>query len=203
MNKNKILIPVIVVLAVAVLAGGYWAWQRWQAERTAQQFLKGWAALGGLSGKEAEDYAKQLQGLANESAGGGTEETAQTPEQIYNAAEEVDMANKLVQSANSEIKPILNEVFGGAKLTQYLSNYMGFGENSGMVQFTLKRMVASGDGSKLTAALTAAGYTIVSSGKSDSTTSVTAEKSNKQYNFIFDDETQEISVVIFAVPATE
>lgn len=197
------LIPVIVVLAVAVLAGGYWAWQRWQAERTAQQFLKGWAALGGLSGREAEDYAKQLQGLANESAGGGTEETAQTPEQIYNATEEVDMANQFVKDTNTEVQPILAQVFGGAKLTEYLSNYFGMGEGSGMAQFTLKRMVASGDGNKLTTALTGDGYTILSSGKSDNTTSVIAEKNGKQYTFSFDDETQEITVVIFVAPATE
>lgn len=209
MNKNKMFIPIIVVLAVVVLAGGYWAWQRWQAQRAAEQILKSWAALGGLSGKDAEEYAKQLQGLGGnaglggETTGGGTEEAAQTPEQIYNAAEEVDATNALVLNAKSEIKPILAEIFGGAKLTQYLNNYMGMGEGSGMVQFTLKRMVASGDGNKLTAALTAAGYTIAASGKSEGTTSVTAEKDSKQYNFTFDDETQEISVIVFVTPTTE
>lgn len=196
------LIPVIVVLAVVVLAGGYWAWQRWQAERTAQQFLKGWAALGGLSGREAEEYAKQLQALANESAESEVEE-AQTPEQAYNAAEEVSMADKFVQDTNTEVQPILAQVFGGAKLTEYFSNYFGMGEGTGMAQFTLKRMVASGDGNKLTTALIGSGYTIISSGKSGDTTSVMAEKNSKQYTFSFDDETQEIAIVVFVVPAVE
>lgn len=203
MNKNKALIPVIVVLAVAVLAGGYWTWQRWQAQRAAEQLLRGWATLGGLSGKEAEDYAKQLQGLGgmgagNEVAGGG-EEREQTPEEKFNATEEIQTDSAFVRKANDEMGPIIREVFGEIKLSSFLSNYLGMGEDTGMVQFTVKRTATSSDLTKLSAAFTSRGFTIVTSGVESSSSSLMATKGNAQYTVTYDNGGQEITVIIFSV----
>lgn len=207
MSKNKALIPVIVVLAVAVLAGGYWTWQRWQAQRAAEQLLRGWATLGGLSGKEAEDYAKQLQGLegfgaGNEVAGGG-EEREQTPEEKFNATEEIQADSAFVRKANDEIGPIIREVFGEIKLSSFLSNYFGMGENSGMVQFTVKRVATSGDINKLGSAFTSRGFTVITSGFAEGSGSLMATKGETQYTLTYDKDSQEITVIIFSVEAAQ
>jgi hypothetical protein len=206
MSKNKALIPIVVVLAVAVLAGGYWAWQRWQAERAAQQLLRSWAALGGLSGKEAEEYAKQLQGLeyaglGNESAGGGEEE--QTPEENFNATEEIQVDSTFVREANNDIGPIIKEVFGEVKLSSFFSNYLGMGEGSGMVQFTVKRVATSSDINKLGSAFTSRGFTVITSGFAEGSGSLMATKGENQYTLTYDKDSQEITVVIFSAVVTE
>ncbi|MBI5072051.1 hypothetical protein HZB93_04175 [Candidatus Falkowbacteria bacterium] len=204
MNKNKALIPVIVVLAVAVLAGGYWMWQRWQAERAAEQLLRGWATLGGLSGKEAEDYAKQLQGLGGAGAGvtGGGEEREQTPEEKFNATEELQADIPFVTKAKNDIGPIISEVFGDIKLSSYLNNYLGMGEDSGMVQFTIKRGATASDLNKLSSAFTSRGFTVITSGVSGSEASLMLSKGNSQYTVTYESGGQEIVVVIFTVEAT-
>lgn len=205
MNKNKALIPVVVVLAVAVLAGGYWAWQRWQAERAAQQLFRNWATLGGLSGKDADDYAKQIQalensGLLNESAGGG-EERAETPEEKFKATEEIQVDSAFVRNANNDIGPIIEEVFGEAKLSSFLNNYLGMGENSGMVQFTVKRAATSSDINKLSSAFTSRGFTIITSGVDSGSATLMAAKDSSQYTVTYEIGEQEVAVVIFSVPA--
>lgn len=206
MNKNKALIPIVVVLAVAVLAGGYWAWQRWQAERAAQELLRNWATLGGLSGKDADDYAKQIQalensGLLNESTGG--EERAETPEEKFRATEEIQVDSAFVRKANNDIGPIIEEVFGEVKLSSFLNNYLGLGEDSGMVQFTVKRTATSSDINKLSSAFTSRGFTIITSGFADDSGSLMATKDEAQYTLTYDKDGQEITVVIFAAVATE
>ncbi len=206
MNKNKVLIPVIVVLAVAILAGGYWTWQRWQAQRAAEQLLRGWATLGGLSGKEAEDYAKQLQGLEGFGAGTDTttggEERERTPGEIFNATEELRVDIPFVTKAKNDIGPIVSEVFGDIKLSSYLNNYLGMGEDSGMVQFTIKRGATAGDLNKLTSAFTSRGFTVITSGVDSGSASLMLSKDNSQYTVTYESGGQEIVVVIFTVEAT-
>jgi len=207
MSKNKALIPIVVVLAVAVLAGGYWAWQRWQAERAAQQLLRSWATLGGLSGKEAEDYAKQVQALEDSGVWGGStgggEEREQTPEENFKATEELQVDSPFVKKAQNDIGPIISEVFGDIKLSSFLNNYLGMGEDSGMVQFTVKRATASSDLNKLSSAFTNRGFTVITSGIESGSSTLMVSKENSQYTITYENGEQEVAVVIFTVPAAE
>lgn len=192
MGKNKALIPIIVILAVAVLAGGYWAWQRYEEQRAAQQFLSGIAALGGANASDLQKLAEIANNLPTGETGG--EEAAQTPEGKYNAVEEVQVDSAFVKSAEDEIGPIVKGVFGGAKLSSFLNNY--FGEGTGMIVFTIPREVASGDLNKLNSAFTSQGYTIVSSGVEGSSGALTVSKNNVQYMMTFDIGGQELTIIV-------
>ena len=207
MNKNKVLIPVVVILAVAILAGGYWMWQRWQAERAAEQLLRGWATLGGLSGKEAEDYAKQMKALEDSGvwgdSTGGEEEKAKTPEEKFNATEEIGLEVSFVSNAKSNIGPIISEAFGDVKISSYLNNYLGMGENSGMVSFMVKRATTAGDLTKLTSAFTSRGFTVITSGVSEGDASLMVSKDNAQYTVSYTVGEQEVGVIIFTEEVTQ
>ncbi len=207
MSKNKALIPIVVVLAVAVLAGGYWAWQRWQAQRAAEQLLRGWATLGGLSGKEAEDYAKQVQALEDSGVWGGStgggEEKEQTPEEKFKGAEEVGLDVSFVSKAKSDIGPIISEAFGEIKVSSYLNNYLGMGEDSGMVGFMVKRATTAGDLTKLTSAFTSRGFTVITSGVSEGEASLMLSKENAQYTVSYTVGEQEVGVIIFNEQVTQ
>lgn len=195
MEKNKFLTPIIVVVAVLVIVGGYFAWQRYQRERAVRQLVGG--LENAFAGKNVGDLAKlaeEASKIAEES--GITEEAGQTDP--YGEAEEITTGNALVEKANSEIKPMLEEIFGGAKLTYYLSNVIGNDENSGSVVFTVKRPFGSGDAAKFTETIKSGGYQIVTSSQSDGGLSVLANKNGGQYTFGAEKDGQEITIVIFS-----
>ncbi|MFH2136525.1 MAG: hypothetical protein ABII19_02745 [Patescibacteria group bacterium] len=199
MNK-KVLVPVVVVLAVAVLAGGYWAWQRYEEQRAARQFLSGLAALGGANADDLQKLAESANKLAeaNEES-----EAARTPEEKYNATEEIQVDIPFVKKANDDIGSILSEVFGDIKLSSYLNNYLGMGENSGMVQFMTKREATSGDLNKLTSVFANRGFTIITSGVNEGNASLMATKDNAQYTLTYESGGQEVAVIIFSTEITE
>lgn len=198
MEKNKYLTPIIVIVAVLVIAGGYFAWQRYQRERAVRQLVGG--LENAFAGKDVGDLAKLAEEASKyvEESGIGDEGVQTDP---YFEAEEITTGNALVEKANSGIKPMLEEIFGGAKLTYYLSNIVGTDESSGSVVFTVKRPFGSGDASKLTEAITGAGYQITTSSQSDGGLSVLASKNGGQYTFGADKDSQEITVVIFNTAA--
>jgi hypothetical protein len=195
MSKNKALIPVIVILAVAVLAGGYWAWKRYEEQKVAQQFLSGIAALGGGNASDLQKLAKLANSLPSGETGSvASEGAAETPQDKFNSTEAVQSDSDLVKNAANEIGPIVKEVFGDAKLSSFLNNY--FGDNTGMVLFTIPREAVSGDLNKLNSAFTSQGYTISMSGIESSGGSVIAIKNNTQYMVTFDIGGQEVTVVV-------
>jgi hypothetical protein len=197
MINKKVLIPVIIILVAAVLVGGYWEWQRYQEQRVAQQFLSGIAALGGGNASDLQKLAEIANNLPAGETGG--EEAAQTPQDIFNAAEEVQVDSDFVKNADTEIGSIVKEVFGGAKLSSFLNNY--FGEGTGMVQFTIPREAVSSDINKLNSAFTSRGYTIVMSGAENGGGSLTVTKDNMQYMLTFDGGGQEVTVIV--LPANQ
>lgn len=202
MNKNKVLIPVIVILAVAVLAGGYWTWQRWEQQRTAEQFFKGLATLGGGNASDLQKLAEEMDKFGGGTAG-GEEEAAQTPEEKFNVAEEIQVDSAFVRKANNDIRPIIKEVFGEVKISSFVNNYFGMGEESGMVEFTIKREATSSDINKLSAAFTSRGFTIITSGFGDGSGSLMAGKDNAQYTLSYESGGQEVTVIIFSAETTE
>ncbi|MFZ5363893.1 MAG: hypothetical protein ACOZAG_00180 [Patescibacteria group bacterium] len=191
MNK-KVLVPVIVILAVAVLAGGYFAWQRYEEQRLAKQFLSGLAGLGGGNVSDLQKFAEGMENLAEEET-----ERELTPEERFNAAEEIQADLPFVTKAKNDIGPIISEVFGEMKLSSFLNNYLGMGENSGMVQFMVKRAATGSDLNKLTSAFTSRGYTVITSGIDEGSASLMVTKDNIQYTLAYEAGEQEITIVIF------
>lgn len=200
MNKNKVLVPVIVILAVAVLAGGYWAWQRYEQQRLAKQFLSGFAGLGGGNASDLQKWAESMDALVDEENG---EESEQTPEEKFNAAEEIGLDVAFVSKAKNDVGPIVSEAFGDIKVSSYLNNYLGMGEDSGMVGFTTERVTTAGDLNKLTSAFTSRGYTVITSGVSEGEASLMVSKDNSQYSVSYSVGDQEVAVIIFSVEITE
>jgi hypothetical protein len=198
MNKKTTLILIIVVLVVVAIGGGYWAWQRYEEQRVAQQFLSGIAALSGKN-VNVSDLQKLAEEAKNFPGGGGEtggEEAAETPEQKFNSTEEVQVDLPFVKSAGDEVAPIIKEVFGGAKLSSFLNNY--FGEGTGMVQFMIPREAVSGDLNKLNSAFTSHGYVVVMSGIESNGGSLTVTKDNKQYMLTFDIGGQDVTVIVLS-----
>jgi len=201
MNK-KVLVPVVVVLAVAILAGGYWAWQRYEQQRLARQFLSGLAGLGGGNASDLQKLAESVDALGGLENYGGEEETA-TPEENFNATDELQVDSAFVRKANNDIGPIIKEVFGDIKLSSFLNNYLGMGENSGMVQFMVKRAATSSDLNKLSSAFTNQGFTIITSGIDSGSVTLMAAKDSSQYTVTYEVGEQEVVVVIFSEIATQ
>ncbi len=199
MSKNKWLIPVIIVLAILVLAGGYWAWQRYEQERLARQFLSGLTALGGGNVSDLQKWGETvnaLGGMENYAETGGGEETQQTPEQNFNATEELQVDSAFVRMVNNEVGPLIKEVFGDEKISGFYGNYAG--EGSGVVSFMVKRETVSGDLNKLSSALTSNGFTVVMSGVESNVGAISATKGSSQYAFNFDIGDQEVVVTVFS-----
>lgn len=200
MNK-KVLVPVIVILAVAVLVGGYFAWQRYEQQRLAKQFLSGLAGLGGGNSSDLQKWAESMDALSEMEA--NTEgERELTPEEKFNAVEELQVDSAFVTNAKSEIGPVISEVFGDIKLSSFLNNYLGMGEDSGMVQFSVKRAATASDLNKLTSAFTSRGFTVVTSGIESGSSTLMVTKGNSQYTVTYENGEQDVAVVIFSVPAT-
>lgn len=200
MNK-KVLIPVVVVLAVAVLAGGYWAWQRYEQQRLARQFLSGFAGLGGGNASDLQKWAENMEALVEEES--EEEERELTPEEKFKAAEEMGVDIPFVSETKSDIGSVIGEVFGGAKVSSYLHNYLGMGEGTGMVGFITEKVTTASDLNKLTSAFTSRGFSVITSGVSSEEASLMMSKDNAQYTLTYTVGEQEVAVVIFSEEITE
>lgn len=195
MNK-KVLVPVVVVLAVAILVGGYFAWQRYEEQRLARQFLSGLAGLDGGNISDLQKLAENMEAL--DSSGGSDGGRELTPEEKFNAVEEIGSDVPFVAAAKNEVGSIVSEIFGEIKVSSYLNNYLGMGENSGMVGFAVKRAATAGDLNKLTSAFTSRGYTVITSGVSEGGASLMVSKDSSQYTLTYEVGAQEVAVVIFS-----
>jgi len=200
MNK-KVLIPVVVVLAVAVLAGGYWAWQRYEQQRLARQFLSGFAGLGGGNAGDLQKWAESMDALVEEES--EEEERELTPEEKFKAAEEMGVDTPFVSEVKGDVGSVVGEVFGGAKVSSYLHNYLGMGEGTGMVGFITEKVTTASDLNKLTSAFTSRGFSVITSGVSSGEASLMMSKDNAQYTLTYTVGEQEVAVVIFSEEITE
>lgn len=199
MNK-KVLVPVIVVLAVAVLAGGYWAWQRYEQQRLARQFLSGFAGLGGGNASDLQKWAESVEALGEMEnyEETGEEERELTPEEKFSAVEEIGVDTPFVSEVKNDIGEVLGDVFGGVKVSSYLNNYLGMGEGTGMVEFITKKTTTAGDLNKLTSAFSSRGFSVITSGVSSGEASLMMSKDNSQYTVTYTVGEQEVGVVIFS-----
>lgn len=163
----------IAVIAVVVIGGLYLGYNRWRQQRLANQILQGMygvntgmlggiPGIGGISNKVAQEIAKETAKEQIKQKEEEAKEAAKTPEDRFNETKEAAAIGKMLPAMESEIKPVMEDVFGNVKVTTYGTGYMG--AKSFMATFKVPRVVSSDDLSKLSSNFETKGYKTISSG---------------------------------------
>lgn len=164
---------------------------------------KGGGNLAGLSGLVG---GGTIGGLVGGGAGGGTvpeeEEAEQTPEQIFAETPEVGIGNDaFVKEVDQTVRPILTNIFGGAKITTSFSNY--FGADAPALAYKLKRLTTASDAASLMEKLTAIGFSVEMSSAASDGAYVIVKKGNDTYTFNYNTGEQELILIAQREEASE
>jgi hypothetical protein len=201
----------IVVAAVVVVGGAYYGFNRWRQQQMANQILRdiygvNTGAGGVLNKITGGATANQIaQEIANQTAKDEAQQkadaakaAAMTPEEKYNAAEEMPAYDAGSKESVAMIKGILEKVFGKAKLTSISSNAYGTDQTGYVVmEFKIARLATGEDLATLNATLKDKSLPVVQSGIMDKTASVTAGNAqDTMYSFGFDINGQDVGVNI-------
>lgn len=199
---------VVVVLAVLVVGGGFYGFNRWRQQRMANQILRevyglNTGMMGGFTGggKISEELAKELakEAVRNEIQQKNDEakEVAKTPEDRYNEATEMGTYDANSKAVVSEAREFVEKVFGEAKVTSvstgiYGTEFVG----SGVVEFTISRLTTGDDLSALSKALADKNLPVAYSGIDNKSAGVMAGDNNASYTFGFEIGEQKVNVTI-------
>ncbi|MDD4333193.1 MAG: hypothetical protein PHT51_03715 [Patescibacteria group bacterium] len=206
---------VIVVLAVVVVGGLYFEFNRWRQQRLANQILKemygvNTGLLGGLTGgngisKEiAQELAKEAVKQEAQQKADEAKEAAKTPEDKYNETKETAVVGEVSPIVASEIEPAIKAVFGETKMTSYGTGYMVSQNGSFGANFSVPRVVTADDLNKLSLEFKNKGYAVVSSSAESGSGNVTmmkGEESTLTFSYSDNGETQEIEVLYWQLSA--
>ncbi|MFA5109330.1 MAG: hypothetical protein WC458_02200 [Patescibacteria group bacterium] len=187
---------VIVVVAIVVLGGLFYGYNRWRQQRLANQILLGMygvntGVLGGLTGngKIQEQIAKEIAAEAEQAKKDEekqkedeAKEAAKTPEDRFNETKSVTLTGQTSSLVAEKVEPQLTAVFGKIKPVLFSDAYLGQ-KNSFLVSFKVPRIPGGEDVNKLTEEFTKAGYTVAMN-------SVSADGAN----LLFDNEEATISI---------
>ncbi|MFA6424020.1 MAG: hypothetical protein WCV83_01750 [Candidatus Magasanikbacteria bacterium] len=201
---------VIVVLAVIVVAGAYYGINRWRQQRLVNQYLKGLYGggvntgllgnfAGGIGGgitqeQIAKEIAKEMAKEELQQKNNEIKEAAKTPEDKYDAVEEMPTYDANSKALADVGKDIIEKAFGKAKLTTISSGLYGAG--SGMVSFTIARPTTAADLAALGKVLTDKGLPIMQSGIEDKSAGVMSGANNFIYTISFEIGEQEVGMLI-------
>lgn len=193
MSKKTI---IIILVAVVAVGGAYYGIHRWRQTGGLLGVLTGGGGkLANLIGQETAKEAaeEEAQQKADEA-----EEAAKTPEDRYNETKEAAAYDANSKAAVSEIKEIVEKVFGKAKLTSvYTDIYDSAGSSSRMMEFKIARLITGDDLSAFNKALTDNGLSITQSIMSDKTAIVVASGNETvTYSFGFEVDGQIVSANI-------
>lgn len=191
-NKKTV---IIVIIAVIVIAGGYWAYHRWQQQRAISGFLKGL----GMDGESAGMLGKGMAGFADEMAKEAERQEAEekkSPADKFRDAETIDIASDEHNRLAGEISDAIKTVFGDSKVTGFTSGYMGMDSGSGIVQYSVPKLLAIGDVNNLSKELEKNGFKILSTGQQSESANIMAQKDNATYTIGYNKDEQEITVII-------
>jgi hypothetical protein len=159
---------VIIVVAVVVLGGASFGYNRWRQQRLAKQILANMygintGMMGGLTGgniqeRIAQEIIDQEKKDEEQQKKDEAEEAAKTPEDRYNETAAVSLTGQIAALVKAQVEPQLTAVFGKIKPTLFSNAYMGQ-ENSFLITFKVPRVITSDDANKLVDEFTKAGYT--------------------------------------------
>ncbi len=228
MNKKTKTI-IIVVLAVVVCGGVYYAYNNWRKQQLVRAYLTQCGVPPAMVGEAMKQLSAQdmaaiqqgaagggaLGGLASALTGAGTvgggvaglfggssgmpieedEEKPKSPEQLYDEAIEMQVFDDNSKFVVNETKPIIEQIFGKAKMTSVSGNFGNEDAQVGILNYRIARKITGNDITLLNKALTDKGYTIMMSNLSGKEGAVTASKGeNIQISFGFQVEEQDVGV---------
>ncbi|MFA5061867.1 MAG: hypothetical protein WC526_01855 [Patescibacteria group bacterium] len=201
MNKKTLIVVVVVVGALVVLGGIFYGYNRWRQQRIANQILSLYGGntglLGKLTGGDANQIAQEMaRQQAIEEANTAAQEAAKTPEDKYNATQEMQAYDDNSRTVSGAAKAIVEQVFGKAKLTSYTTGYFASTPGSGAAIFETIRPATAADVGAFNKILTDKGLQIISSGTDNQDASIMAGNDNEQYIIGFGIGSQEITVTI-------
>lgn len=199
---------VVVVLAVVVVGGAFYGFRRWQQQRLVNQYLKGiygtdaggllgklTGGSGGISSQVAQEIAKEMAKEEARQKVDEVKETAKTPADRYNETQEAIAIGTVVPILNSEIKPVIEKVFGKAKMVMYSGGYAGT-ENSFLTSFKVPRIITAQDLGSLAQEFTGKGYKVVSNTADANSGTVMMEKEGVYLSFSYEgSESQELGLM--------
>ncbi len=192
-GNNKTLI--IVIIAVIVIGGGYWAFHRWQQQRAVSNLLKGLGMDGGAANMLGEGMANFADEMAKEAAREEAEAN-KSPADKFRDAEVIEIANDSHSELASEIEDAIKKIFDDAKVTGFTSGYMGMNSGSGVVQYTVPKLLALNDINDLSKELQNNGFTIMTTGQQSESATIMAQKDSVTYTVGYNKDEQEITVII-------
>jgi len=185
---------VIVIVAVAVIGGALFGFNRWRQQRLANRILRemygvntglfgGLAGGGGnVSGQIAKEIANQAAKDEAEQKKEEAKEAAKTPEDRFNETKTVALTGNTSALVKEKVEPQLNAVFGKVKPVLFSGAYLGQAD-SFLVSYKVSRIITSEDANSLIEEFTKIGYTVAMN-------SVSADGAN----LLFDSATATISV---------
>lgn len=198
---------VVVVLAVIVVGGVYFGINRWRQQNLVNQYLKGIYGMdtgllgkltgGGITSQIAQEMAKQAAQEEAQQKNNETQEAAKTPEDKYNATEEMPTYDANSKVVADEAKEIVEKAFGKTKLTSISTGLYGGGVGgSGVVEFRIARLATGADLGTLNKAFTDKGFQVMQSGMQDKNAGVMAGNDNVVYTANFEIGEQTVSMVV-------
>lgn len=200
---------VIVVVAIVVIGGLYYGYNRWRQQQLAKQILGIYGVntglLGGITGgggniqdQIAKEMVKEAAKDAAQQKADEAKEAAKTPEDKYNETEEMATYDANSKAVAGEAKDILEKVFGKAKLTSISVNAYG-SENIGgysVMEFKIARLAAGEDLGALNKAFTDKGLQIMQSGIQNKSAGVMAGSTGTSYSIGFEIGEQTVSATV-------
>lgn len=160
-NVGLIIVIVILVLLILFGVGGYFAYR--YAKNKVNNALNSATSTTGTTSSGTTGSGESAQNTANSVA------------DTYNSAKDTTPTTGLGVEVNTEIKATLAEVFGGAKL----SEWMDLGDGT-ILTYTLKRQVTASDYAKIETAFVNKGYVKSVNYTTDQDFSVYFTKGGKQ-----------------------
>jgi hypothetical protein len=194
--KNKITTPIIVIIALVVIGGGYFVYQKWQRQRVVNSFLNQ------LGVTDSSLFGTNINKIAEQIAKEDAEQEAQknkSPSEKFADAEPVDIADNGHLSSAKSINNIIKTAYGDSKITGFTSGYMGMNSGSGIYQFMIPKILSMNDVIALKDQLQNNDFEIIATTQQNDSASITAQKNDSSYTFGFNSGDQEIMAIVIAV----
>lgn len=178
---------IIVVIAVVVIIAGYMGFSRWRTER---------ALLNDLSVNE-----NVLNNTIDQNAS-GDEAKNLTPAEIFASAEIQEIGDSVHAKIASDIGGIIKEVYDDYKITSFVSGYMGMNSGSGILQYTVPKLVSINDAGSIAKEMENLGLRILTNIQQDNAVSIMAQKDDFTYTVGFNKDEQVVTVIVIKANAT-
>jgi hypothetical protein len=201
---------VIVVLAVVVVGGLYFGYNRWRQYQILKMMygvntgLVGGLTGGSVSSQIAQELAKQAAKDEAQQKADEAKEAAKTPEDKYNETTETAVVGDVSPIVTKEIKPAIESIFGKTKMISYGTGYMAGQTGSFGANFSVPRVVTAEDLNKLSLEFKNKGYAVISSSVESGTGNVSmmkGEEATLTFSYSDNGESQEIEVLYWQLTA--